>query len=89
MENNRKITRIYVSSDVQFYTIERLIEMLGWSEATVQKLFNAPDFPSVDYGKTKVVENHALIEYFSRKRIKNEEPYWRIENKISKIREKK
>ena len=78
----KNTTRIYVSSDVQFYTIERLIEMLGWSEATVQKLFNAPDFPSVDYGKTKVVENHALIEFFSKKRQKNSEPYWRIENKI-------
>ena len=86
MDNKQNITRIYVSCDIQFYTIERLIEMLGWSEATVQKLFNAPDFPSVDYGKTKVVENHALIEYFSKKRLKQSEPYWRIENKI---REKK
>ena len=86
MDNKQNITRIYVSSDIQFYTIEKLIEMLGWSEATVQKLFNAPDFPSVDYGKTKVVENQALIEYFSKKRLKQSEPYWRIENKI---REKK
>ena len=86
MDNKQNITRIYVSSDIQFYTIEKLIEMLGWSEATVQKLFNAPDFPSVDYGKTKVVENHALLEYFSKKRLKQSEPYWRIENKI---REKK
>ena len=82
MDNNKNTNRIYVSSEVQFYTIERLIEMLGWSEATVQKLFNAPDFPSVDYGKTKVVENHALIEYFSKKRLKNSEPYWRINNMV-------
>ena len=83
---NNAINRQYISSEVKFYTIPDLIEMLGWSEATVQKLFNAPDFPSVDYGKTKVVENHALIEYFSKKRLKQSEPYWRIENKI---REKK
>ena len=84
MDNNKSITRIYVSSDIQFYTVDDLIEMLGWGEATVQKLFNAPDFPSVDYGKTKVVEKHALIEYFSKKRLKNSEPYWRIENKIKR-----
>ena len=79
-ENYRNTHRVYVSSEVQFYTIEQLIEMLGWSEATVQKLFNAPDFPSVDFGRTKVVENHALIEYFSRKRTKNSDPYWQISN---------
>ena len=87
MDNKQNITRIYVSSDSQFYTIEKLIEMLGWSEATVQKLFNAPDFPSVDYGKTKVVENHALIEYFSKKRAKRQELHWKkgdLSNELKK-----
>ena len=58
--------RIYVSSDVKFYTISDLKEMLGWSENTVQKLFNDPKFPSSDFGRIKVVEAHALIDYFSK-----------------------
>lgn len=68
--------RMYISSDVKFYKIEDLMQMLNWSETTVQKLFNAPDFPSVDYGRSKAVEAHALIEYFSKKRSKSTEPYW-------------
>ena len=68
--------RMYISSDVKFYKIEDLTQMLGWSENTVQKLFNAPDFPSIDFGRSKVVEGHALIEYFSKKRLKANDPYW-------------
>ena len=71
------VNKIYISSEVRFYTVEQLTKMLGWSEATVHKLFNAPDFPSVDFGKQKVVESHALVDYFSRKRVKANEPYWR------------
>ena len=67
----------YVSSRVRFYTIEDLTKMLGWSEATVQKLFNDPRFPSSDFGKRKVVEAHALIQYFSTKHEKDRERYWR------------
>jgi len=73
----KKVGKYYVASDVLFYTIEQVSEMTGWSGATVHKLFNSPDFPSVDYGKSKLVEAHALLDYFSRKRVKSEEPYWR------------
>ena len=72
-----KIQKLYVSSDVRFYTIAELIEMLGWSENTVQKLFNDPKFPSSDFGKTKVVEAHALINYFSSKHIKENDGFWK------------
>ncbi len=72
-----KIERRYISSEVRFYTIDQLKEMLGWSESTVQKLFNDPLFPSSDYGKSKVVEAHALIDFFSRKHIKGRERHWR------------
>ena len=51
--------------------------MLGWSETTVQKLFKDPNFPSADFGKCKVVEAHALIDYFSTKHVKKRERYWR------------
>ena len=68
--------RLYVSSEVRFYKVEDLVKMLGWSEKTVQKLFSDPKFPSADFGKTKVVEAHALIDYFSRKHSKEAELYW-------------
>lgn len=69
--------KIYVSSDVKFYTISDLKQMLGWSENTVQKLFNDPKFPSSDFGRIKVVEAHALIDYFSKKHIKQNDGYWK------------
>ena len=52
---------------MRFYTIKDLIRLLGWSETTVQKMFNDPKFPSSDFGRTKVVEAHALIDYFSKR----------------------
>lgn len=66
-----------ISSEVRFYTISELTKLLGWSETTVQRLFNDPKFPSADFGKNKIVEAHALIEYFSRKHEKEREKYWR------------
>ena len=80
MENinrNSQLTRHYISSDVKFYTISDLTKLLKWSENTVQRLFNDPKFPSANFGRTKVVEAHALIEYFSRKHTKETERYWR------------
>ena len=68
-----------LSSEVRFYGIAELVEMLGWSRHTVLKLFGDPEFPAVDFGKRKVVESHALIEYFSRRRTKKEERYWHME----------
>ncbi|MEG1834948.1 MAG: hypothetical protein RR229_02380 [Oscillospiraceae bacterium] len=50
---------------IAFLTIKETAEKLNWSIPTVQKLFNRPDFPSCDYGKEKVVEIHALINFFS------------------------
>lgn len=63
--------------EIKFYTIPDITKMLGWSENTVQKLFNDPNFPSADFGKSKVVEAHALIAYFSTKHVKTRERYWR------------
>ena len=78
MDNaSSSMERRYISSEVRFYTIEDLTRMLGWSENTVQKMFNDPKFPSTDYVKNKVVEAHALIDYFSRKNCKNRNVYWK------------
>lgn len=75
MDERQKQT--YVSSEVKFYTISDLKNMLGWSENTVQKLFNDPKFPSSDFGRIKVVEAHALIDYFSKKHLKQNDGYWK------------
>jgi len=77
MNSIPEIEQRYISSEVRFYTIEELRKMLGWSEMTVQKLFNDPSFPSADYGKSKIVEAHALIDFFSTKHTKARERYWR------------
>ena len=71
-----KDNTLCLSSELRFYTIRDLQNLLGWSEKTVQKMFNDPSFPSIDFGRTKVVEAHAAIEYFSRKREKEYERHW-------------
>ena len=75
MDERQKQT--YISSEVKFYTISDLKNMHGWSENTVQKLFNDPKFPSSDFGRIKVVEAHALIDYFSKKHLKQNDGYWK------------
>ncbi len=77
INDDARINRRYISSEVKFYTIGELVEMSGWSENTVQRLFNDPKFPSADYGRLKIVEAHALIDFFSQKHTKENERYWR------------
>ena len=77
MEETLITYKTYISSEARFYTVKDLQEMLGWSLNTVLKLFNDPEFPSVDFGKTKVVEAHALINFFSMKHEKEKERYWK------------
>ncbi len=50
---------------LQFISIKDFMEITGWSEPTVQYLFNKPDFPCTNYGKEKKAEIHAIINYFS------------------------
>ena len=64
------IERRYISSDVKFYTVSDVIDMTGWSEKTVLSMFRDPEFPAAEFGRTKIVEAHALIEYFSVRRDK-------------------
>ena len=72
-----ELGKIYVSSEVILYSIKDIVEMTGWSYTTVDKLFNDPSFPSIDYGKAKIVENHALMQFLSVRREKARNPYWR------------
>ena len=70
------IDKPYLSSEVRFYTISDLTQMLGWSHGTVEKLFNDPKFPAADFGRQKVVEAHALIDYFSKRHEKARDRFW-------------
>ena len=63
----------YISSEVRFYTVQDLMEMSGWSEKVVHQLFNDPEFPASDLGRARIVEAHALIDYFSVRRIRAEQ----------------
>lgn len=58
---------------LRFITIKEFMKMSGWSQTTVQNLYNCPDFPCCDYGKEKIAEIHALIKYFSVPRRKRKE----------------
>lgn len=77
MNTQLDLTRSYISSEARFYTVSDVMKMTGWSEAIVLKMFNDPKFPSADYGKAKIVETHALIEYFSTKHSRENERYWK------------
>lgn len=75
---------IFVSSEVILYSIDDVVKMSGWSHNTVEKLFNDPKFPSIDYGKRKLVENHALMQYLSVRHVKALDRYWRDDVKKRK-----
>lgn len=58
---------------IQFISIKEFTEMTGWSEKTVQELYNRPDFPCTDFGKEKKAEVHAVVEYFKVPRRKKDD----------------
>ena len=62
---------------IRFYGISEVAELTGWSEKTVQKMFNDPKFPMADFGKGKIVLENALVEYFSVRHEKSKDRYWR------------
>lgn len=50
---------------IKFLTAADVAKLTGWSKPTVDQLFNCAEFPACDYGKSKIVEVHALLEFFS------------------------
>ena len=73
---NESVVIQYLSSEAIFYSIEDVMELTGWSKRVVQNLFNKRGFPSTNLGKRKLVESHALIAYFSEKRLREDEFCW-------------
>lgn len=53
------------TQQLQFITIREFAKITGISEPTVQEIFRRPDFPSCDYGKSKIAEINAVRKYFS------------------------
>lgn len=60
--------QIYVSSEIILYSINDFIQMTGWGYGSVSRLFDDPDFPSIDFGRGRIVENHVLMDFFSVRR---------------------
>lgn len=76
MYDKTGLIREYISSDVKFYTVAEVMKLTGWSEAIVLRMFNDPLFPAADYGRSKIVEAHALIEFFSKRHEKARARNW-------------
>ena len=64
----RNMERGVAANEAIFFTVEDIMAKTGWGEKAVLNMFNDPEFPSLGYGKHKVVENHALIEFCSVRR---------------------
>ena len=77
-----------ISSDVKFYTVKDVIELTGWSRKIVERLFSDPSFPSANFGRAKIVEAHALITYFSKKRDRYEEKHWKDGGLLNELQKK-
>lgn len=58
------IESIYTSTRVILYSMDDIMRMSGWDEMTVRKLFYDRRFPSQYFGRTPLVEAHALISFF-------------------------
>ena len=86
MNKQLDLTIDNISGDACFYTVSQVMKLTGWSEAVVLRLFNDPKFPSADYGRAKIVERHAFINFFSVKRCKADDDYWKKGDMINELR---
>ena len=67
--------QIYISGEVILYSIKDISQKTGLGYWTIRRLFDIPGFASVDYGREKMVENHALIKFFAARRDKETRIY--------------
>ncbi len=52
-----------IKGSFKFLTIKDVMDLTGYSEPTVQKLFRRKDFPAWEIGKNKIVFAPAFYEY--------------------------
>jgi len=63
-----------VENELILLNIKNLIDITGWSEATVRKMFkHEDDFPAIKKGKEYQVEYSAFKNYLSKRRINKKE----------------
>lgn len=63
-----------VESEVILLNINNVIELTGWSEATVRNMFaNDNEFPAIKKGKEYQVEYSAFKDYLSKRRTNRKE----------------
>ena len=67
------VESIYTSSQVILYSMDDVVRMSGWNEMTVRRLFYDIRFPSQHFGRTPLVEAHALISFFMELHVKRKE----------------
>ncbi len=60
------------TKQLHFVNVKELAEMLHCSLKTSQDIFNLPDFPSLDFAKSKIVLIDALKEWCMTKRSKKD-----------------
>ncbi len=65
------------ADNIIFFSQEDIRKITGWSKHTVETLFNNPSFPCTDIGKSKLVLKSAFIKFFSERRCKDNELYWK------------
>jgi hypothetical protein len=63
-----------------FYTINDVQQITHWSKKTVQDLFNHPDFPCTDFGKTKLVFIPAFFKFFMTRHCKYDSAVPHLDN---------
>lgn len=57
-----------IDNDIEFFTIKDVMDLTGWSKRTCENLFLNPEFPSCDYGKSKIVLKPAFVQFFMTRR---------------------
>ena len=66
-----------LTPEVILYDAQDIMEMMGCSKKTVQKLFGDPALPKLHIGKKILVEAHALVAYCSVTHDKATDDYWK------------
>lgn len=67
--------QIYISGEVILYSIRDISQKTGVAYGSISRMFDAPGFASIDFGRQKLVENHALMKFFSVRRDKETRIY--------------
>lgn len=49
--------------EIEFLTVEDVMQLTGYSKPTVLEIFNRPDFPVWNYGRKYLVEKNAFLKY--------------------------